>query len=1101
MLVGGLTARLVGEEIQFSDAAGAVVTRFLAPTLDDAAGAHSDDVHYTLTGGANGAYRLTVTAAEKWLAATERVWPVVLDPSSSHETFGNDCTLSSATPTTSSCGQSTIAVGWSSGGGTKRALLRFPNIYIPKNSVVTSSWLDLYETNQTATGAVNVAAHQVTRTSTNSATWNTADGTTAWTSAGGDYTATPAAVTAVNNAVNPIQRFYVDKLVQGWVDGTIANQGILFKQQVESTTNTQTFGGGNNATTYQRPLLSIEYAARLGTDPSMTFVSKQLSDRMSVQGNVANQNLVVQATDMTIPGVGVDLGLTRTWNSKGFATSSNTIDFGNSSRWVLSLGKSVRIEKPFTGDGHPVLYGPDGRVDSLLSDGAGGFVSTPGLNAKLTKPLSTRYELTYNKSGQKFTFTDSAGTGALYRLTKVEDRNGNAISVTYTSTTRTDIVDTRGRTVVLTYDATGTKLASIVDPTGRSVTYGYNAGGELITVVDADSKTVTYAYSSSVMTQITDARSNQTKFNVGYGATEDLQNIRYITNVGAGTGPTYTWEPQAGNASLKVVDPFFNKTLYNYDTKSRVTKVTDPLGRTRDNTWTANSDAATFNGANVSAVSTATYDANSNRTGTTAPSSNGTNTAQTTSTAYNTVGQTYLPSSGTDEEGTCTAFTYNAAGNPTRSNSGLTPSGGNCDGQTGGVATRTLYNGDTDPITGLTVTCTAKPGQPCRTHDGNNAATNFGYDANGNTTSITPPSPLGAITLTPDGLSRTVTAVDGKGQTTRYTYDAIDRLKQVLYGGAVTCDVPHANCLEYIYDANGNLTSRISGIGTTTYTYDAMNRLTEKALPAAGYPTVCSGFSGMRLAYDDASRLTSYCDAGGTVAYRYDTANNLLSVQEPGGNCTATPVTGACTTYEYAAGSPTPVYQDGRPTKVIYPPGTGVSTVYTYDNTGAVTRIKTDKAGAPGVNLQDTSYTYADSTQDRSLRRSATVSGTATYYRYDSSVASAGPAPPPAPTPAHRPPPAPTPTRTTTAGTARATNRPPAQRRTTATTAPTSCAPPARPPTPPAPAHSPTTATATTSPRTAPPNGSTTTRTKPTGPTPVQQHGSTAPTPTTTAPR
>ena len=247
----------------------------------------------------------------------------------------------------------------------------------------------------------NVAAHQVTRTSTNSATWNTADGTTAWTSAGGDYTATPAAVTAVNNAVNPIQRFYVDKLVQGWVDGTIANQGILFKQQVESTTNTQTFGGGNNATTYQRPLLSIEYAARLGTDPSMTFVSKQLSDRMSVQGNVANQNLVVQATDMTIPGVGVDLGLTRTWNSKGFATSSNTIDFGNSSRWVLSLGKSVRIEKPFTGDGHPVLYGPDGRVDSLLSDGAGGFVSTPGLNAKLTKPLSTRYELTYNKSGQK----------------------------------------------------------------------------------------------------------------------------------------------------------------------------------------------------------------------------------------------------------------------------------------------------------------------------------------------------------------------------------------------------------------------------------------------------------------------------------------------------------------------------------------------------------------------------------------------------------------------------------------------------------------------------------------------------------------------------
>ena len=52
----------------------------------------------------------------------------------------------------------------------------------------------------------------------------------------------------------------------------------------------------------------------------------------------------------------------------------------------------------------------------------------------------------------------------------------------------------------------------------------------------------------------------------------------------------------------------------------------------------------------------------------------------------------------------------------------------------------------------------------------------------------------------------------------------------------------------------------------------------------------------MTFGYDAASNLTSMCDGRGTVTYGYDNANQLTSLQEPGGNCAATPATGACTT-------------------------------------------------------------------------------------------------------------------------------------------------------------------------------------------------------------
>jgi RHS repeat-associated protein len=236
---------------------------------------------------------------------------------------------------------------------------------------------------------------------------------------------------------------------------------------------------------------------------------------------------------------------------------------------------------------------------------------------------------------------------------------------------------------------------------------------------------------------------------------------------------------------------------------------------------------------------------------------------------------------------------------------------------------------------------------------------------------------MAATTIVPDALGRSASVTDAKGQKTTFTYDKADRITKILFGGAVTCDTS-TTCITYSYDKDGNLTSRVSNIGTTSYSYDLLGRLTKKALPG---PLVdaCVGDNGMKLAYDAASNVTSYCDARGTLVYGYDAADELTSIQEPGGNCAANPVTGPCTKIAYVDSNGK--FQDGRRTSVTLPPSTGVVMTMAYDNAANLTSIVAKKGA---TTLTSFSYTYANGTKDVDLRKTMTdTSGATTTYQYD----------------------------------------------------------------------------------------------------------------------
>jgi RHS repeat-associated protein len=486
--------------------------------------------------------------------------------------------------------------------------------------------------------------------------------------------------------------------------------------------------------------------------------------------------------------------------------------------------------------------------------------------------------------------------------------------------------------------------------------------------------------------------------------------VTYVTDVGLLTGPTYTFAYTPGtqaspdSGSSTVTDPNSHVTTYYYDHLDRTIQTKDGNGNLRSATYNVNGQpSALQNGAGTTNLNYAptTF----NLTSAVAPPSGVGQTGITSSFNYATsgsLGSAYLPSSGVDSQGNCAAATYDnpsstTGGNPTAVYEGLSPTSGSC-AASGADYASAGYQGDSG-----VPSCGGPNGVLCTVRDPNGHVTTYGYDAKGNLTSITPPSPLSAEAITYDSLSRRATVTDGKGQQDQYTYDAMDRLTQVLYCGTGTCPTPSSsNSIQYAYDANGNLTSRVDNTGTTTFVYDALNRLTKEELPSGADACAGSAPAGTTFAYDAASNLTATCDASGTLTYTYDAANQETTLVEPGGTggCTISPVnlTTGCTAFAYDnTGSRTTTQFPGGATEGVSHLASGLTSAIVGKNSSGVvqtsfaysyTTTTTDKAlvrstvendpSTGGSNVTST-YTY-----DANNRLTTAVIGATTYnYAYD----------------------------------------------------------------------------------------------------------------------
>lgn len=911
---------------------------------------------------------LSVKASSAWLNDPARVWPVTIDPSINY-TSDQDCEIEDSTnANTNLCGTgSSLLVGYSASLALRHRSLLYFNLQsaIPAGAQVTHAALGLYLQSSTGTGNTSLYVYQLTQPWTNAVTWNDYNGASAWSAAGGTYASTLLAQNGAGSGWNYWGSSGIDGLTQAWLSGAAANDGFLVRAQTEAADKVFTFGStraGNS------PYLVVDYVNAIGERGVYSLDSHQLTDGSHVAVNVTNGNLVISADDLHIKGTGLDLAVSRTYNSLGPEGGAFGI-------WLMNGG----VDEHLSFDHDAVSFQGSGGWDlTFQPNGSGGFTPPPGIDASLVLNGDGSYTLAYASSHEQLNFT-SAGV-----LTSDVDRNGDKISYANSGGNVTSITDTQGRQVTLAYSSlVATNLvSSITDSTGRLWQYSYqqqNGTQELIQYTDPANKSTSYSYDrTGRVSMVTDPLGNETSF--GYDGNSRVTSVTRVTNKANGTGPTtsYSYNSGAGTCASPpsadsiegytvVTDANSNGTTYCFDPQGLVLQVIDPLSASATSVFTSDQHVAASTDA-LSQTTTNTFNANNDLTKTTAPVLGSGQTAPTFAATFNTpstvTGYQFLPSSATDPQGNCTAYLYDSAGNVTDLYQGQVSG---CDGKTAGTHTSNRYQGDPG------ITCGGKTGQLCSATNGNGGQTTYGYDSNGNLTSVAPPSPIGSTTITVDSLSRTGTMTDGKSQKSTYSYDPMDRVTQVLYNGAVQCVPSNGNCITYSYDADGNRIGMVDQSGTTNYYYDALNRLTTQSLPGTGYACAGSLPSGLTFTYDGMGNLLTSCDGGGTTTYGYDKDNRLVSIAEPTGNCGSTP--SLCTTFGYNS--------DGNRTTVTFPGGATQTTG--YDNDQNV--ISVVGKSSTGTTLTSTAYTHVNGANDTPLVQTTTendaVANNTYSYSYD----------------------------------------------------------------------------------------------------------------------
>ncbi len=222
----GLSPVLAGDVVTVVDARGVPVFMVPAPFMDDAAGAHSEDVAVALVPAGEGAHTLTLTPDPAWLEAEERVFPVVVDPTVTLPSPTLGCSISSTAATTSSCGAARLPVSWDTTGAQQRVLVRFDELLdvVPADALVERAELGLWPESSSTGVATSVDVKELTAGFATGATWNTRNGTTAWGTAGGDR----AGLVSARRTLTPngtYQSLQVGELVSRWVEGTSPHHG------------------------------------------------------------------------------------------------------------------------------------------------------------------------------------------------------------------------------------------------------------------------------------------------------------------------------------------------------------------------------------------------------------------------------------------------------------------------------------------------------------------------------------------------------------------------------------------------------------------------------------------------------------------------------------------------------------------------------------------------------------------------------------------------------------------------------------------------------------------------------------------------------------
>ena len=707
--------------------------------------------------------------------------------------------------------------------------------------------------------------------------------------------------------------------------------------------------------------------------------------------------------DLTVPGRGIPLNLTRTYNSMSAATDG-PFGFGWSFPYAMSLS--------FPDATHVIVNQENGSQVAFTEQSGGTYTAPPRVTATLVHNGDGSWTFV-RRHKDTFSF-DSSG-----RLAQEKDLNGYVTSLAYNGSGQVaTVTDPPGRKLTFAYN--GNHISSVTDPLGRVVTYAYDGEGNLTDVTDANGGNTHFTYNSAhrmltmrfpnqaprvpgstgavvsnkydgqgrVIEQ-TDQLGRTTKFAYageplgkeggsttitdpkGNVTVQDYQFGELLSETkGYGTSQAATWTFGYDPATLgmtSVTDPNGHTTTSTFDSEGNTLTSTDALSRTTTNTYDSLNDLLTTTDA-LSVTTTMTYDARGNLLSRSRPL---TGTAETQTTTY-THGDATHPgdvTATTDPEGKTRRYTYDANGNRSSTTDPLgdkttstynaidwllstTSPRGNAEGANPASFTTTYAHNNfgqiaetVDPL-GHKTTSQYDPDQNLiASTDADGNTTTYTYDVADERTGVHRADETTLqTTYWPDGAVKE--QIDGAGHATHYDYDPLARVSAVTD--------PLGRVTRYGYDGAGNRTSLTDAEGrVTTTSYDAANEPTAITYSDGKTPNVSN------ITYDANGQRTGMTDGSGTWSWTWDSLHRLTNVTE-GNNGTVK--------YQYDLRNDL--------TTITYPDGHSV--MRGYDDAGRWTSV-TDWLG----NTTTFGYDPSSNLTTETLPSATGVTDTSTYAADD----------------------------------------------------------------------------------------------------------------------
>jgi YD repeat-containing protein len=509
----GLRPELTGSGgVAIKDISGKVAYTMAAPTVTDSSpGAQlpsTAPVHYELSGDGS---QLTLVLDKSWLQDPRRVFPVQVDPDI-YFSEQSDCTIASANnANTNLCGGPLyVGVNTETPKGVLRSMLQFNLASIPRDANILYSRLGLWFKTDTTTSPVEIEANGLTRSFTQAATWNKYDGTSSWSTPGGDFSAT---MSGKQTILDSYKNYWVNwgftPLVQQWVQEPGTNHGVILKARNETVSGYDEFLRVNNSEKTGEPSMEINYVPRTGINEGDIVLGDELAAGGEVAVNAANGNLIVTSPDVNYQGEGYETHLTRYYNSK----DENIVGPSFGPSWQLSTGnntllyptwwdRSYHFHEP---GGGWTRFDPTPPASSLENQAQLKYVAQPGLNASLVAHEDGTRTVIFNESGTEWQF-DKSENGFPQKIVEPEGL-GNTISLGYTESRLTHVSDTHGHELTLTLATSPHHVLKIQNVNGEHWEYGYNASNQLTSYKDNEGHETKYGYATTgSVNEIADTR-------------------------------------------------------------------------------------------------------------------------------------------------------------------------------------------------------------------------------------------------------------------------------------------------------------------------------------------------------------------------------------------------------------------------------------------------------------------------------------------------------------------------------------------------------------------------------------------------------------------